>query len=143
MHDPQEGSRRSTWLEKVSRETGVTDADFGVGSIDVSSPRDRRPDFDQQTARINVDDDTWRTFRRICLDDDEPISVVLGRLVDHEVARRRPATRPDPVKPPRPRVDASTREQPTGAQPTTPTSATTTTEVLSLFDQPDGDGPYT
>ncbi len=125
-----------------SRETGVTDADFGVGSIDVSSPRDRRPGFDQQTARINVDDDTWRAFRRICLDDDEPISVVLGRLVDHQVARRRPATRPDPVKPPRPRVDTSTREQATSTAATA-TRAGPISEALSLFDQPAGDAPYT
>jgi hypothetical protein len=117
----------------------VTDADSRVGSIDVSSPRDWRPGFDQQTARINVSDDTWRAFRRVCLDDDEPVSVVLGRLVDHHVARRRPAPRPATNQPAQPRVDTSTREQPTKATAT----ARPATEALSLFDQLAGDAPYT
>jgi hypothetical protein len=107
----------------------------------VSTPRDRQPGFDQQTARINVTDDTWRAFRRLCLDDDEPVSVVLGRLVDHHVAHRQPAARPT-TKPPRPPADTSTREQPTKAT-TTSTNTRPATEALSLFDQPASEGPYT
>lgn len=47
----------------------------------MSSPRDWRPGFEQQTARINVTDHHWRAFRARCLDDGEHVSDALGRLV--------------------------------------------------------------
>jgi hypothetical protein len=116
----------------------VTEPDFGVGSIGVSSPRERQPGFDQQTARINTGDDTWRAFRRLCLDDGEPVSEVLGRLVDREVERRRPAPRPTTQRPSRPRADASTREHHTEETPPAkrrrPSSTSTRASTPTLFD---------
>jgi hypothetical protein len=117
----------------------------------MSTPRDWRPGFEQQTARINVSNDTWRAFRQLCLDDGEHVSEVLGRLVDQEANRRRPPARQPGVDKPAPnRVNASTREhyaptkKATGTtRPTSTTGTRGTTEVLSLFDQPAGDAPYT
>jgi len=89
----------------------------------MGSTRGWRPGFEQQTARINV---------------------------DAEVNRRRPPDRqPAADKPAPKRVNASTREREVEAKAASPTtttrsmSSTATTEVLSLFDQPDGDAPYT
>ncbi len=53
--------------------------------MNMGTTRDWRPAFEQQTARINVDDDTWRKFRRMCLDRGEHVSEVLGGLVAFEV----------------------------------------------------------
>lgn len=53
----------------------------------MGSPRNWRPAFEQQTARINVDDNTWREFRARCLADDEHVSEVLARLVRAELDR--------------------------------------------------------
>ena len=101
-------------------------------------------------ARINVDDDSWRRFRQQCLHDGEHVSEVLGRLVAAEVNRRRPPARQPAADKPAPKhVNASTREHAAKVKATSPgpaatsTSTTATTEVVSLFDQPDGDAPYT
>lgn len=112
----------------------------------MSTSRDWRPGFEQQTARVNVGDDTWLKFRRLCLDNDEHVSVALGRLVDREVQRRRPAARPATHEPPR--LNASTREQATSkpAEHRPPlatlasTSATAMSSAPTLFDQ--GPGSY-
>jgi len=89
----------------------------------MGSPRNWRPAFEQQTARINVDDDTWREFRARCLADDEHVSEVLGRLVrtelDRGVSTRERVT--DPTAMPR---KAAAR----------PATAAGQAEVLSLFD---------
>jgi len=47
----------------------------------MSTSRDWRPGFEQQTARINVTDHEWRAFRARCLNDGEHVSDVLARLV--------------------------------------------------------------
>lgn len=113
----------------------MTRADFGVGVYCMSPSRDWRPAFEQQTARINASDDTWRTFRRLCLDDGEHVSDVLGRLVDHEVQRRRPAARPTAERPPRSRANASTREQAT-TKPTERRSAAATSTATAASSAP-------
>jgi len=53
----------------------------------MGSPRNWRPAFEQQTARINVDNDTWREFRTRCLANGEPVSEVIARLVRGELNR--------------------------------------------------------
>ncbi len=128
--------RRPVRVDRSGRETfrdfWRTRADFGVGVYCMSPSRDWRPGFEQQTARINVTDDTWRRFRQLCLDDDEHVSVVLGRLVDQAVERRRPPAR-STSKPPRPRVNTSTCEHDTETRPAKrrPTSATSTSTTTS------------
>ncbi len=81
--------------------------------MNMGTTRDWRPAFEQQTARINVDDNTWRAFRRLCLDQGEHVSEILGRLVAGEVARgHQPADKPVVIAEPEPvRVDAPTRER--------------------------------
>lgn len=53
----------------------------------MGSPRNWRPAFEQQTARINVDDTTWLEFRTRCLADGEHVSDALARLVRAELDR--------------------------------------------------------
>ncbi len=78
----------------------------------MGTTRDWRPAFEQQTARINVDDNTWRAFRRLCLDQGQHVSEALGRLVATEVAHSyEPVDKPVTIGEPEPaRVDAPTRE---------------------------------
>lgn len=91
----------------------------------MGSPRNWRPAFEQQSARINVDDGTWREFRTRCLADGEHVSDVLARLVraelDGPVSTRERVT-DQPVKPP-------TRK---AAAP--PVKNEGEAEALSLFD---------
>jgi len=89
----------------------------------MGSPRNWRPAFEQQTARINVDDDTWREFRARCLADDEHVSEVLGRLVRTELDRG-VSTRERVTDPPAMPRKAAAR----------PATAAGQAEVLSLFD---------
>lgn len=42
-------------------------------------------------ARVDVTDLEWLAFRRMCLDDGVPVSAALGRLVRHELKRRKVA----------------------------------------------------
>ncbi len=88
----------------------------------MGSPRNWRPAFEQQTARINVDDDTWLVFRTKCLADSEHVSEVLARLVRAELDR-----------------SVSTRERVTGKAAGPPTAAARVkdlgeAEPRSLFD---------
>ncbi len=92
----------------------------------MSTSRDWRPGFEQQTARINVTDREWRAFRARCLDDGEHVSEALGRLVraalnDKAVVTRERVNTP-PAAEKRP-VVGTTKAEPAGVP-----------VVLSLFD---------
>ena len=69
----------------------------------MGSPRNWRPAFEQQTARINVDDDTWLEFRTRCLAGGEHVSEVLARLVHAELdcGLTRERVTDQPAKPPK------------------------------------------
>jgi len=86
-------------------------------------PRNWRPAFEQQTARINVDDDTWREFRAKCLADGEHVSEVLARLVRAELNRAVLTREPVDGQRAKPRKAAASPVRAEGAP-----------EALSLFD---------
>lgn len=48
---------------------------------------------DQQTARVNVDDRTWRAFRILAIDADRSIADYLGQLIRDELRRARRRSR--------------------------------------------------
>lgn len=72
---------------------------------------------DQQTARVNIDDDAWRRFRILALESDRSIADYLGQLVRDELRRsrkrKRRAEETAPPDPEDPRQDAPTGEGPT------------------------------
>jgi len=89
----------------------------------MGSPRNWRPAFEQQTARVNVDDETWLEFRTRCLAGGEHVSEVLARLVRAELDRSlltRERVSDQPAKPPK------------AAAP--PVKDSGAAEALSLFD---------
>ena len=55
---------------------------------------------DQQTARVNVDDATWRDFRILALDLDRSIADYLGQLVRDELRRARRRNREESARTP-------------------------------------------
>ena len=48
----------------------------------------------QQTARVNVDDDAWRRFRILAIESNRSIADYLGQLVSDELRRSRKRQRP-------------------------------------------------
>jgi hypothetical protein len=65
------------------------------------------PRMEQQTARVNVDDPTWRDFRILALDADRSIADYLGQLVRDELRRARRRNREGAARAPdRPDGDA-------------------------------------
>ena len=94
----------------------------------MSTSRDWRPGFEQQTARINVTDREWRAFRARCLNDGEHVSEALGRLVraapnDTPVVVTRERVNTPSKAEKRPAVVKTTKAEPAGGP-----------VVLSLFD---------
>lgn len=58
-------------------------------------------DNDQQTARVNIDADSWRRFRILALEADRSIADYLGQLVRDELRRsRRRGKQPGPGEEP-------------------------------------------
>lgn len=74
---------------------------------------------DQQTARVNVDDERWREFRILAIEADRSIADYLGQLVRDELARsRKRKRRAAETAPPDPE---DTSQAPTaGERPTRP-----------------------
>lgn len=74
---------------------------------------------DQQTARVNVDDERWREFRILAIEADRSIADYLGQLVRDELQRsRKRKGRAAESAPPDPE---DTRQGPTaGERPTRP-----------------------
>jgi hypothetical protein len=58
------------------------------------------PRMEQQTARINVDDPTWRDFRILAIDADRSIADNLGQLVRDELRRARRRSREESARTP-------------------------------------------
>lgn len=48
---------------------------------------------DQQTARVNIDNERWRQFRILAIESDRSIAEYLGQLVRDELRRSRKRTR--------------------------------------------------
>lgn len=71
---------------------------------------------DQQTARVNVDDERWREFRILAIEADRSIADYLGQLVVDELRRSRKRKRRTEEKAPPVPEDthhAATRKAPT------------------------------
>lgn len=66
---------------------------------------------EQQTARVNVDDATWRDFRILALDLDRSIADYLGQLVRDELRRARRRNREESARTPE-RSDGDARVAP-------------------------------
>jgi hypothetical protein len=65
------------------------------------------PRMEQQTARVNVDDPTWRDFRILAVEADRSIADYLGQLVRDELRRARRRNREGAARAPaRPDGDA-------------------------------------
>lgn len=71
---------------------------------------------DQQTARVNVDDEHWREFRILAIEADRSIADYLGQLVGDELRRSRKRKRRAEETAPPDREDVR-QGPPTGEEP--------------------------
>lgn len=67
---------------------------------------------EQQTARVNVDDATWQTFRIRAIQADCSVADELGRLVRNDLRQSPPAEPPNPSTPERPATKPPMRVMP-------------------------------
>lgn len=92
---------------------------------------------EQQAARINVDDGSWRAFRILALEADRSLADYLGQLVREELRRakrRAPASTNQPDDEP----DTETR-QPSAAKPESASRARLAdAELLRFLPAPSG-----
>lgn len=75
---------------------------------------------EQQTARVNVDDATWQTFRIRAIQADRSVADELGRLVRNDLRHSAPSEPSAPSSRTTPAVEAPARAKPTPAKKSTP-----------------------